>query len=303
MREDIEFIEQNQQQLKDINELLKLAGAQTDNDIVSDVEQELEKIGQGVQTKERELRFNGPHDRADAIITIQAGAGGTDAQDWAEMLERMYLRLAEQRHWPTHTINRSTGEEAGIKHSTFEIRGKFVYGLLRNEHGIHRLVRLSPYNADNLRQTSFARVEILPKLPEAELPDIDPKDIETDTFRSSGAGGQHVNKTSSAIRVRHIPTGLVVECQNERSQAQNKAQAMSILKVKLQTLMEEQRASEVKELKGVVKEAAWGNQIRSYVLHPYRLVKDHRTNTEVTDVDKVLDGDLSAFIDAPFGAQ
>lgn len=299
----MEFIEESQQHLHDAQELLTLTEAEGDESVLTEVDSELQKLEQSITAKEKELRFNGLHDRADVIITVQAGAGGTDAQDWAEMLERMYLRLAETRGWQTHVLNRSVGEEAGIKHSTFEIKGKFVFGLLKHEHGVHRLVRLSPYNADHLRQTSFARVEILPKLPEAELPDIDPKDLEIDTFRSSGAGGQHVNKTSSAVRIRHIPTGIVVECQNERSQGQNKAQAMSVLKAKIQTLMEEQRAQAVKELKGVVKEAAWGNQIRSYVLHPYHLVKDHRTNVEETDVDRVLNGDLSAFIDAPFVAQ
>jgi peptide chain release factor 2 len=254
-------------------------------------------MDEALSAKEKELRFDGPHDKTDAIITIQSGAGGTDAQDWAEMLERMYLRFAESKNWPTRIIARGVGEEAGIKHSTFEIKGKYAFGTLRNEHGIHRLVRLSPFNADHLRQTSFARVEVMPKIPEKELPEIDPKDLEFDTFRASGAGGQHVNKTSSAVRARHLPTGIVVECQNERSQAQNKAQALSVLKSKLQLLLEEQHAKEISQLKGIVKEAAWGNQIRSYVLHPYKLVKDHRTKVEVTDVDKVLNGDLSAFID------
>jgi peptide chain release factor 2 len=242
------------------------------------------------------LRFDGPHDRAEAVITIQAGAGGTDAQDWAEMLERMYLRWAEAMSRPTRLLARSVGEEAGIKHTTFEVSGKFAYGLLRGEHGVHRLVRQSPFNADSLRQTSFARVEVLPRLSAAEAPVIDDKDLKIDTFRASGAGGQHVNKTSSAVRIRHIPTGLVVECQNERSQGQNKAQALSLLQAKLQLLAEEQQAAKTKSLRGEIKEAAWGNQIRSYVLHPYRLVKDHRTNVETSDVETVLNGDLSVFL-------
>lgn len=233
-------------------------------------------------------------------MTIQAGAGGTDAQDWAQMLERMYLRFAQARGWKSKVISRSAGEEAGIKHSTFEVDGKFAFGLLRGEHGVHRLVRQSPFNADSLRQTSFARVEIIPKLKEEEMPEIDPKDLEIDTFRASGAGGQHVNKTSSAVRVRHLPTGITVECQNERSQGQNKAQAMAVLSSKLQALMEETRADKISELRGVIKEAAWGNQIRSYVLHPYKMVKDHRTNIETSNTEAVLDGQLDAFLESNY---
>ncbi len=242
------------------------------------------------------MRFDGPHDKADAIITIQAGAGGTDAQDWAEMLERMYLRFAESRGWKTVVLDRSHGEEAGIKRSTFEISGKYTYGILRHEHGVHRLVRLSPFNSDHLRHTSFARVEVLPKLSLKELPEIDAKDLKVDTYRASGAGGQHVNKTSSAIRIHHLPTGIVVQCQNERSQAQNRAHAMGVLQAKLQIIAEKQQVDKIKDIKGETKEAAWGNQIRSYVLHPYTMVKDLRTKVEETDAQKVLDGWLEAFL-------
>jgi peptide chain release factor 2 len=261
-----------------------------------DATEQVQKLEQRLQVKEQELRFDGPHDRAAAIITIQAGAGGTDAQDWAEMLERMYLRFAEAHGWSSSMLTRSAGEEAGIKHTTFILDGKCAYGLLRGEHGVHRLVRQSPFNADSLRQTSFARVELLPKLSVEEVPEIDDKDLAIDTFRASGAGGQHVNKTSSAVRIRHVPTGIVVECQNERSQAQNKAQAMSVLQAKLQLLFEEQQAQKTKDLRGEIKAAAWGNQIRSYVLHPYRMVKDHRSNVETSDVEGVLNGDLSVFL-------
>ncbi len=291
------------QLLTETRELLALAAAEKDAQEIETLLADVEKIEKGLTQIEHDLRFDGPHDDQNAIVTIQAGVGGTDAQDWAEMLERMYLRFAEHEKWQTKIINRSPGEEAGIKHSTILFSGRLAYGKLRGERGVHRLVRQSPFNADSLRQTSFARVEAIPQLPEKELPEIDMKEIEIDTFRASGAGGQKVNKTSSAVRVKHMPTGITVECQNERSQGQNKAQALSILKAKLSQLMEEQRAQTVSELRGEIKEAAWGNQIRSYVLHPYKLVKDHRSGVETTDVQAVLDGQLDTFLDSTFEAK
>lgn len=269
---------------------------QAENDWLEMVEPEVKEIEVEIVKKERELQFNGPHDQAGAIISIQAGAGGTDAMDWAAMLERMYLRWAESQGRPTFVLERSAGEEAGLKHTTLEVNGRLAYGLLRGEKGVHRLVRQSPFNADKLRQTSFARVEVIPLLPEKELPAIDPADLKIDTYRAGGAGGQHVNKTSSAVRITHLPTGIVVQCQNERSQGQNKARALAVLQSKLQLLVEEQKAKAVKELKGEYVKAAWGNQIRSYVLHPYKMVKDHRTKVETTNVQKVLDGDLTGFV-------
>ncbi len=296
LREELDLINQTQQTLTEQRELLELAEKEEEKDLLQDVESVLQKIAAALDQKEKLLRFTGSYDKHDAIITIQAGAGGTDAQDWAQMLERMYLRFAEARGWATTSIHRSVGEEAGIKSTTLEIKGKYAYGILKEEQGVHRLVRQSPFNANHLRQTSFARVEIVPKLPESEIPEIDPGDLEIQTFRASGAGGQHVNKTSSAVRIRHIPTNIVVSCQTQRSQGQNKAYALSMLAAKLQLLVEQQHVKKVKELRGEVKEAAWGNQVRSYVLHPYKLVKDHRTNVEEKDVDSVLNGNLSAFI-------
>lgn len=293
---EVNFIEDTTHQLNDLSELLALAASESDPAAVTEAGTELAALEASIQAKEKELRFSGPHDKSDIIMTIQSGAGGTDAQDWAQMLERMYLRFFEKRGWPTHILERAVAEEAGIKHVTIEVKGKYAYGLLKQEHGVHRLVRLSPFNADNLRQTSFARVEILPKLPPQQAADIDPKDLKIDTYRASGAGGQHVNKTSSAVRIHHLPTGIMVACQNERSQAQNKQQALSVLRAKLELLAQQQQTNQLSKLKGETKETAWGNQIRSYVLHPYTLVKDHRTKVEATDAQGVLEGDLSAFI-------
>lgn len=292
--EEVEGIRELEQEITAHTELLDIAESEKD---VEDIASAVYALEKKISEKERELRFDGPYDKNDAIITIQAGAGGTDAQDWSEMLERMYLRFAEGKGWQTSSIHRSLGEEAGIKSSTFEVRGRYAFGTLRGEAGVHRLVRQSPFNADSLRQTSFARVEMLPKLEKKQAPEIDPSDLQVDTFRASGAGGQHVNKTSSAVRIRHVPTNIVVQSQNQRSQAQNKELALSVLAAKLQLLAEEQHVERIKELRGEVKAPAWGNQIRSYVLHPYKLVKDHRTNVEIKDVESVLDGAIAPFLD------
>lgn len=296
MNRDISFVEDVEKELDEQAELYTMAKNEKDEQTVGDIKTALETINTTLKEREQLLRFNGPHDKNNAIITIQSGAGGTDAQSWAEMLERMYLRYAERKGWKTVLFDRMPGEEAGIKHTTFIVQGSHTFGILKGEHGVHRLVRLSPYNANNLRQTSFARVEILPEIQEREMLDIDPKDLEIDTFRASGAGGQHVNKTSSAVRIRHMPTGIVTQSQSQRSQTQNKATAMSMLAAKLQVLLEEQKVAQVKDLRGAHQQAAFGSQIRSYVLHPYTLVKDHRSNVEVHNAAGVLDGDLDAFV-------
>jgi peptide chain release factor 2 len=231
-------------------------------------------------------------------LSIHAGAGGTDAQDWAGMLLRMYVRYAEKAGWSVTTIEESAGDEAGIKSVTIEISGPFAYGKLKGEHGVHRLVRLSPFNADNLRQTSFAKVEIMPKIDRPDEVAIDEKDLKIDVYRSGGHGGQSVNTTDSAVRITHVPTGLVVAIQNERSQLQNRETAMTILRSRLAQLQMEQHAEALSELKGPNQSAEWGNQIRSYVLHPYKQVKDLRTRYETTDPDAVLDGSLDSLINA-----
>lgn len=246
-----------------------------------------------------ELKLSGPYDDYDAILSIHAGAGGTDAQDWTQMLLRMYVRWAEKNGLSVDTVEESAGDEAGLKSVTIEISGgAFLYGKLKGEHGVHRLVRLSPFNADNLRQTSFAKVEVMPKIETPEAIDIDEKDLKIDVYRSGGKGGQSVNTTDSAVRITHLPTGIVVAIQNERSQLQNRETAMTILRSRLAQLQLEQHADKVSELKGPNEQAAWGNQIRSYVLHPYKQVKDLRTRYETSDVDAVLDGDLDNFINA-----
>lgn len=280
--------------LADVVELASLNDSTMQEELASQLD---EAVGIFADLKE-ELKFSGPYDDHDVILSLYAGAGGTDAQDWAQMLLRMYTRWAEAHHFDTVIVEESTGDEAGIKSATLEISGSFAYGRLKSEHGVHRLVRLSPFNSDNLRQTSFAKVDILPKVDRPDELEIDDKDLRIDVYRSGGHGGQSVNTTDSAVRVTHLPTGITVAIQNERSQLQNKETAMTILRSRLIQLQMEQHQSHLDKLKGPNQSAEWGNQIRSYVLHPYKQVKDLRTRYETSDVQGVLDGDLDSLIHA-----
>ncbi|OVE79209.1 peptide chain release factor 2 [bacterium G20] len=270
-----------------------------DESLMKDLSQELQVIKAKLEELKKDLQFEGPFDDHDVIVSVYAGAGGTDAQDWAQMLLRMYVRWAESHKLKVETIEQSVGEEAGIKSAMTKIsKGDFLYGKLAGEHGVHRLVRLSPFNADNLRQTSFAKVETMPSIDKPSEVQLDEKDLKIDVYRAGGHGGQSVNTTDSAVRVTHIPTGISVAIQNERSQLQNKETALGILRSKLVQLQLEQHAENLAQLKGPNQSAEWGNQIRSYVLHPYKQVKDLRTGYETTEPDKVLDGNLDPFIDA-----
>ncbi len=300
---NLETVVSNWRQLeKNLTDLASLLQEKQAEELVDELEQNLLELQKIYDELKGQLYLQGKYDNLSAIITINAGAGGDDAQDWAQMLERMYLRFAEKQNWPVTYLSRSSGAEAGIKSATFKVNGLDAFGYLQAEAGVHRLVRLSPYDADHARHTSFAMVEVLPALPEAEVK-IDPTELKIETYRSSGHGGQSVNTTDSAVRITHLPTGLSASCQNERSQQQNKSQALSYLYSKLQKYQESNREEERRALKGEYTEAAWGNQIRSYVLHPYKMVKDHRTNYQVSDPDKVLDGDIMEFIKARWQQQ
>jgi len=280
----------------DLLEMLEASEANAANEAI--YTEEYERLFKEWSKIETHLYLSGEFDANNAYVTISGGAGGTEAQDWAAMLMRMYLRYCERQGWASQIIERTDGQEAGIKSATLHVQGEFAYGYLRCERGTHRLVRLSPFNAKSLRQTSFALVEVLPEITESAEVEIDAKDLRIDTYRASGAGGQHVNKTDSAVRVTHEPTGIAVACQSERSQQQNKIQAMNMLRAKL---LEKQREEEEKQkegLKGARKSADFGQQIRSYVLHPYQMVKDLRTDTETSNTEAVLDGDIQEFIDA-----
>ncbi|WP_448382052.1 peptide chain release factor 2 [Desulfosoma sp.] len=285
-------------ELEDNELLLELAVEENDGDALQDVARKTRELHKKVKALEVRQMLAGENDRRNAIVSINAGAGGTEAQDWAEMLLRMYLRWCERRGFQTEVVDLLEGEEAGIKSATFTVSGPYAYGLLKGESGVHRLVRISPFDASGRRHTSFAAVFVYPEVDDSIVIDIKPSDLHVETYRSSGAGGQHVNKTSSAVRITHIPTGIVVQCQNERSQHRNRDIAMKVLRARLYERELQKKQAEMQQLHDNLDDIAWGNQIRSYVLQPYRLVKDHRTQVEKGNVDSVLDGELDEFMEA-----
>lgn len=294
LREEVEDWKQIVQHANDALELARLE----DESLRPDLEREVESLESDLARRELKAMLSGKYDAGNALLAIHAGAGGTDSQDWAEMLERMYLRWAESRNFETEILDTSEGEEAGIKSATIAVDGPYAYGYLRPEKGVHRLVRLSPFDAAHRRHTSFALVEVLPQVEEDDEVQINPDDLRIDVYRSSGAGGQNVQKNSTAVRITHLPTGLVVTCQNERSQTQNRENAMRVLRARLLEIKHQQQEEQLAELRGEYTKAEWGSQIRSYVLHPYQMVKDHRTNYETGNTQAVLNGDIDGFIEA-----
>lgn len=285
------------EEMEEIDVLYQMAVEMEEEGELKALEERVATLERKIHTLRVELTFSDPYDLGDCYLSINAGAGGTDSQDWAEMLLRMYGRFCEQRAYKTALLEVSPAEEAGIRSATMEVKGSYAYGHLKAEKGVHRLVRISPFDAAHRRHTSFAAVSVVPVTEEQEL-EIDPKDLRIDTYRSSGAGGQHVNVTDSAVRITHLPTGVVVSCQNERSQHQNKETAMKVLRARLGELLRRQELKQLEELQGELKDIEWGSQIRSYVLHPYQMVKDHRTDHETGNVEAVLDGELTPFIEA-----
>ena len=286
------------QEVINLQELTELANIEDDEEVARDILKSTTKLEEDVEKLQLETLLSGKYDKNNAILTLHPGAGGTESQDWAEMLYRMYVRWANKNGYEVKELDYLEGEEAGIKSVTFEIVGENAYGYMKGEMGVHRLVRISPFDAGGRRHTSFASLEVLPEITDDIQIDINPDDLRIDTYRASGAGGQHINKTSSAVRITHIPTNTVVACQSERSQIQNRETAMKMLKSKLLNLKEKEQKETIDELKGVQKDIAWGSQIRSYVFCPYTLVKDHRTNYEVGNVESVMDGNIDGFIEA-----
>jgi len=289
---------QERKELEEIEILLQLVEEEEDEGEARELLQRVEKTEETIKQMEFRRMLGGETDPNNAIVSINAGAGGTEAQDWVEMLLRMYLRWGEKKGFKPEIIDILTGEEAGLKNVTFTVTGSYAYGYLKAESGIHRLVRISPFDAGARRHTSFASVFVFPEVPEDIKIEIDEKDLKVDTYRASGAGGQHVNKTDSAVRITHLPTGIVVQCQNERSQHKNRATALKLLRARLYEKELKEKEERFKELQSTKKEIAWGSQIRSYVMHPYKMVKDHRTSKVIHDVDRVMDGDLDEFMKA-----
>jgi peptide chain release factor 2 len=298
LREEVSTWERLAVQLQDLRELAQMLSEEPDSDLEMEIVHSVAALEQEVEQLELALMFSGEHDERDALLTIHAGSGGVDAQDWAEMLLRMYLRWAERRKFRKEIYEYNEGEEAGVKSVTVEIAGRYAYGSLRSEIGTHRLIRLSPFDAAHRRHTSFARVEVIPDIEDAIEIVIRPEDLEIDTYRSTGAGGQHVNKTDSAVRIRHIPTGIIVTCQNERSQIQNREVAMRILRARLYERERRLREEEMARLRGDYVQADFGTQIRTVTLHPYTIVKDHRTGYETSDAEGYLSGEIDPFIRA-----
>ena len=295
LKDKISKIEGLEKSLEDV-EVLKDMIEQDDMDSIKEIISEIKSIEKQVEEFKIEILLSGEYDRNDAILTLHTGVGGSDANDWTYMLLRMYTRWCEKKGYAVKTLEYLPGDEAGVKSVTLSIKGEFAYGYLKAEKGIHRLVRISPFNANGKRQTSFASVEILPELTKNQDIEINPSDLKIDTFRAGGAGGQHVNKTESAVRITHLPTGIVVQCQNERSQFSNRDTAMAMLKSKLIELKERAHKDKIEDLTGELKDMGWGSQIRSYVFHPYSLVKDHRTGVETSNVNGVMGGDIDQFI-------
>ena len=298
LKDEAEDYESLAQQSDDIETLIEMGYEENDASLIPEIQTELDTFVNKLESMKIKTLLSGEYDRNNAILKLNAGAGGTESCDWAGMLYRMYTRWAERKGFSVEVLDYLDGEEAGIKSVTFQVNGENAYGYLKSEKGVHRLVRISPFNAQGKRQTSFVSLDVMPDIEDDIDIEIRDEDLRIDTYRSSGAGGQHINKTSSAIRITHLPTGIVVQCQNERSQFQNKDKAMQMLKAKLYLLEQQKSAEKLSGIRGEVKEIGWGNQIRSYVMQPYTLVKDHRTNAEISNVNAVMDGSIDPFINA-----
>lgn len=298
LKDEVDTYRALEQQYEDIQVMIQMGYEENDSSLIPEIEEMLEQFKETLENMRMKLLLSGEYDSNNAILRLNAGAGGTESCDWCSILYRMYCRWAESKGFKAHVLDFLDGEEAGIKSVTVQIDGENAYGYLRSEHGVHRLVRISPFNSAGKRQTSFVSCDVMPNIEEDIDIEVNPDDIRVDTYRSSGAGGQHINKTSSAIRITHFPTGIVVTCQNERSQFQNKEKAMQMLKAKLLMVKQEEQAAKAAGIRGDVKDIGWGSQIRSYVLQPYTMVKDHRTGEESGNVDAVLDGAIDSFISA-----